>query len=453
MIHGARGTTTHGGGTSIRGRLRSLCKKIVKSSGLYQLGPDQVGRRLIRLRNRPPMTRAVLLLPSLALLVAGQASPGRSIAGTIDGVVSEAGRAFGRTLNPSADRSLPGVTDKDRVFRGQLKVGGAGSVLQVAFVERASGGGLLFVDRNLDGRLTGEESVPVTPGTGPSAELAFDLGVLNGLSGGQASAFPLSARCGVLTTASRQYAVECTVPSRVEGHADIDGRRTLVSIPFDPWSERVDIRYGRIAMDANGDGRIDFSAFSSAEVVWADGKPALFRVGSRVVSVESVDMTARTFVLREHPSEAYKYVELRVGDVMPAFTFTDFEGRVRRLSDFRGRYLLLDFWGTWCGPCLAEFPTLRTARERFADRGFEILGIDYEKGGATLDHARDVARGRGATWPNAAPDTVKELVEDVLRITGFPTKILIGPDGRVVAWLGFDVTGDQLLKRLDSLIR
>jgi len=54
---------------------------------------------------------------------------------------------------------------------------------------------------------------------------------------------------------------------------------------------------------------------------------------------------------------------------------------------------------------------------------------------------------------NAAPDTVKELVEDVLRINAFPTKILVGPDGRVVAFLGFNVTGGELLRRLDVLIR
>lgn len=252
--------------------------------------------------------------------------------------------------------------------------------------------------------------------------------------------------------AAGRYAFDFTAGFRLEGHADIGGRSTLVSLPFDARSGAASVRFGRVGVDADGDGRIDLSVFSGSEVMWSDGRPPLFRVGTRVVSVESADVAARTFVLREHPPEAYKYVELRVGDVMPAFAFTDFEGRARRLSEFRGKYLLLDFWGTWCGPCLAEFPTLRTARERFADRGFEILGIDYEKGG-TLEHARAVVKERGVTWPNAAPDSVKELVEDVLRITAFPTKILVGSDGRVVAWLGFDVTGDALLRRLDSLIR
>lgn len=241
--------------------------------------------------------------------------------------------------------------------------------------------------------------------------------------------------------------------NRAEGHAVIGGQQTLVYLPLNPATGTVNLRLGRIGMDANGDGTIDFERFPGPEVVWAGEKPALFRIAGHVVSVESADMKARTFVLREHPASAYKYVDLRVGGPMPAFSYTEFDGRARKLSDFRGRYVLLDFWGTWCGPCLAEFPTLQTARERFAERGFEILGIDYEKGGGTLEHAREVVKERGVTWPNAAPETVKELVEDVLRITAFPSKILVGPDGKVVAFIGFEITGDKLLQRLDSLIR
>ena len=45
--------------------------------------------------------------------------------------------------------------------------------------------------------------------------------------------------------------------------------------------------------------------------------------------------------------------------------------------------MLLDFWGTWCGPCIAEIPTLKAAYARFRDRGFEIVGIDYEHGEIT----------------------------------------------------------------------
>jgi len=384
---------------------------------------------------------------ALVFVAASQISPGQAIVGSIDRVTSE-GRQALIELTPSTDRNLPGVVEGDRVFRAlapQLRAGSATSGLLIAFVERASGS-LLFIDRNLDARLTSNEGLASEPGSPftEAGELAFELRE----SRPGAPGFPF--RCRLMGGRGR-YALEFTAGFRAEGHADIGGRRTLVSLTFDPGSGSASVR-GRVAMDANGDGTIDTSGFSGPEVMWSEGKPALFRVAGHVVSVESVNSAARTFLLRVHPPEAYKYVELRVGEPMPAFSFTDFEGRSRQLSDFRGKYVLLDFWGTWCGPCLAEFPTLRSARERFADRGFEILGIDYEKGG-TLAHARAVVKERDVRWPNAAPDTVRELVEDVLRITSFPTKILVGPDGRVAALLGFNVTGAELLRRLDSLVR
>lgn len=379
----------------------------------------------------------------------GQAAPGQAtIVGTIERMAPGGGRA-GVQLQLSTDRSLPGVVEGDRVFRAvarEFKGGGEVAYFLIAFVERANGG-VLYLDRNLDGRLSIDEGLE---STAAASFLGQDLMLEVGSKRPGAPRFPF--RC-MLSKRDGQYFFDFTATFQVEGHVVIGGQRTLVSMPFNTGSDRGALRFGRIGLDANGDGTIDFSTFTNSESVWVDGgKPGLFRVRGHVVSVESVDLTAKTFAIRQHPPEAYKYVELRVGDLMPAFSFTDFEGQARKLADFRGRYVLLDFWGTWCGPCLAEFPTLRTARERFADRGFEILGIDYEKGG-TLEHARAVVKERGVTWPNAAPASVKELVEDVLRITAFPSKILVGPDGRVVAFLGFDVVGGELLRRLDSLVR
>lgn len=387
------------------------------------------------------MTRVSALLSSLALVIGGQVAPGPTIVGTIDGLTSEKPAALVQ-FQLSSDRNLPGLTEGDRVFRATTR-GGAVAGMLVAFVERAAGG-VLFVDRNFDGHLTADESMPVAPGSpfGGGPDTAFEL---KGAPG-------LPFRCRVVGNRDL-YAFEYTATFRLEGHADIGGRRTLVTLPYLAGSGGGNVRVGMIGLDANGDGTIDLSRFSGPEVVWAGEKPALFRVAGHVVSVESVNMEARTFVLREHPLDAYKYVDLRVGDAMPAFSYTDFDGRSRKLADFRGKYVLLDFWGTWCGPCLAEIPNLRTARERFADRGFEILGIDYEKGGGTLEQARAVVQERGVTWPNATPASVKDLVEDRLRIMSFPTKILIGPDGKVVAFLGFEITGGELLRRLDSLIR
>jgi hypothetical protein len=139
-----------------------------------------------------------------------------------------------------------------------------------------------------------------------------------------------------------------------------------VSLPFNLGSNSVETRLGRIGLDANGDGVIDLTPFVGPEVAWVQGKPTNFRTGDHVVSIESADFNAHTVTLREHAASEYTYVDLKAGLEMPDFTFTDFGGARRKLSDFRGQVVMLDFWGTWCGPCVAEIPVLREVYDSIA---------------------------------------------------------------------------------------
>jgi thiol:disulfide interchange protein DsbD len=69
---------------------------------------------------------------------------------------------------------------------------------------------------------------------------------------------------------------------------------------------------------------------------------------------------------------------LAVGAMVPDFDFTDFTGKTRHFSEYRGRYLLLDFWASWCSPCLADIPHLQESYLKYRARGFAIVGMDSE---------------------------------------------------------------------------
>ena len=69
---------------------------------------------------------------------------------------------------------------------------------------------------------------------------------------------------------------------------------------------------------------------------------------------------------------------LAVGSQVPDFEFTDFNGKQRRLAEYRGHYVLLDFWATWCSPCLADIPHLKEIYLKYRGKGFEIIGMDSE---------------------------------------------------------------------------
>jgi thiol-disulfide isomerase/thioredoxin len=397
------------------------------------------------------MIRLLQIWTCLALAAGVQNPAPKFISGTFNEKLTSGGLAL-IELRPSTSRDLPGVDEDDRVFTAktpQFRPPGAPDGLAVAFVETKAGT-LLFVDVNRDGRFAererfeyGTAAQPVPP-----REITIDLPPLN--PGDPTIPF----RCRVVGAV--QHFLQFAAAFRAEGYADIGGRRTLISLPFDVGTRAVEIRRGTIAVDANGDGQIDLAGLSGAEAMFAIGDRVMFHVGDHYVSFESADFSARSFILREHAADEYLFIEVRPGEPMPEFAFTDFNGRVRKLSEFKGKYVLLDFWGTWCGPCIAEIPTLKAAYTRFRDRGFEIVGIDYEHGEITPgvhDKVQAFLKAHEIPWTSATPDSVKDLVEKRLRILSFPTYFLLDRDGRVVSLATTGSESTDLVDVLERVIR
>lgn len=144
-------------------------------------------------------------------------------------------------------------------------------------------------------------------------------------------------------------------------------------------------------------------------------------------------------------------IDMSDGAQIPDFHFIDFEGRRRQLSEFRGRYLLLDFWGSWCPPCRAEVPFVKDAYARFGSRRFEVLALDSERD-ATLDQVREYLNAQGVQWTFATPDSVRSLIDTRFQITSFPRVILLDPDGRVIESRNSALRGENLAKTLDRLL-
>jgi thiol-disulfide isomerase/thioredoxin len=149
---------------------------------------------------------------------------------------------------------------------------------------------------------------------------------------------------------------------------------------------------------------------------------------------------------------------IAAGAMVPDFNFTDFTGKARQLSEYRGRYLLLDFWATWCGPCLADIPHLKESYLKYHALGFEILGMDSETLGQgevepdfardTQARAREIVRTRGVTWTQATTETAVPVAIKIFGVNNLPAKILIDRDGRVIARVMTSSELDALLARL-----
>lgn len=118
----------------------------------------------------------------------------------------------------------------------------------------------------------------------------------------------------------------------------------------------------------------------------------------------------------------------RIGSMAPDFSLADLDGNPVRLADLRGRPVIVNFWASWCGPCVEEFPLLRDAAARHADDGLAIVGIVFQD---RSEAARDFMARNGGTWP-AAMDP-GDRVASAYGILGPPETFFIGRDGAIVA--------------------
>ena len=119
-----------------------------------------------------------------------------------------------------------------------------------------------------------------------------------------------------------------------------------------------------------------------------------------------------------------------IGQRLPMLTLNDLDGRPHRLNDYRGRRVLLNFWATWCVPCLNEMPALQQAQQKFGKNGVIVVGIAMD----SADRVRSFLAEHPVNYPillgdMSAPSTALRLgnTREVL-----PFSVLIDADGRMI---------------------
>ena len=120
-----------------------------------------------------------------------------------------------------------------------------------------------------------------------------------------------------------------------------------------------------------------------------------------------------------------------VGEPFPNFRYeTVNEEEVRRISDLRGRFVLIDVWATWCAPCVKAIPDLKAAAGRFDDDKVVVLSVGLDE---DLDHARKFIRDHEMDWPQALlGKRDSPMVRKKLGISSVPLYYVLDPEGKLV---------------------
>jgi len=132
------------------------------------------------------------------------------------------------------------------------------------------------------------------------------------------------------------------------------------------------------------------------------------------------------------------------GSLAPKFTGRDLAGNQIELTSFKGNYLLIDFWASWCTACRAENPRLAKLRTQYLEKGFDILSISQDSEIAPYKKAMEKD---GLTWSQI--HDADRAITRLYLVSSLPSNFLLDPEGKIIAK---NINAQQLKLRLDQLL-
>lgn len=136
------------------------------------------------------------------------------------------------------------------------------------------------------------------------------------------------------------------------------------------------------------------------------------------------------------------------GQPAPQPNLTDLAGKSVSWDDYRGKVLVLDFWGTNCAPCIAEFPEMKRLYRDFHDRGLEVLGISFDETPGIVEHFLSRPEQK-LSWRIAMNETPAGKVSQRFRVQTIPALFVVDRDGKIAQ---VDVYGRNLRRTVERLI-
>lgn len=208
--------------------------------------------------------------------------------------------------------------------------------------------------------------------------------------------------------------------------ANPDKRETIIQQITPTYMKALTDLNEAIVKFANDNTKSLVSFYAISLVNPTGNEAAMVTYAEKVDEKLKKNISVKSFI-----EKIIKLKAVQIGEQAPTFSIQNLAGKTINLTDFKGKYVLIDFWASWCGPCRNENPNVVKAFNKYNNRNFTILGISIDKDKAAWAQA---IKQDGLTWTHASElsDFDGPIVK-LYQVEAIPASFLLDPNGKIIA--------------------